>query len=276
MPELPEVETMVRGIRNEVAGATIESAEWCKCSCKPISISPEWPAFQQNLAGRKIETVSRFAKRIILETGGNSGIAIEPRMTGLMLLADPPSVGHLRIEWKLRKNRRRFSLWFWDRRGLGTVRYHESLDDLYATLGPDALTMTDADWKEICSRTKREIKVVLMDQKAVAGIGNLYASEILFLAKVNPQKPANELTSQQRKRLANAVNTVLQTAIEHEGSTLSDGTYRNALNQNGSYQNEHRVYQKHETTCMRCGRGIIRRIVQAQRSTFFCPMCQRG
>lgn len=275
MPELPEVETMVRGIREQVEGASIRDVLACECPCKPIQVSPAWPEFHEKLVGARIEAVSRFAKRIILHTGGESGIAIEPRMTGLMLLADPPDVGHLRIEWRLQKSRTRFSLWFWDRRGLGTVRFYDNLSTLRDSLGPDALCMTETDWRPVCKKTKREIKVLLLDQKAVAGIGNLYASEILHLAGIHPQKPADRLTKSQIGKLSAAVQTVLHTAIEHEGSTLSDGTYRNALNQNGSYQNEHRVYQKHDEPCSNCSKGTIQRIVQAQRSTFFCPSCQR-
>ena len=120
------------------------------------------------------------------------------------------------------------------------------------------------------------MKLALLDQRAVAGIGNLYASEILHVAGVHPAR-ACRLTHAPRsgKRIAAAALAVLETAIRYEGSTLSDGTYRNALNQNGGYQNEHRVYDKAGRPCPRRGcRGVVERIVQAQRSTFFCPQCQ--
>jgi formamidopyrimidine-DNA glycosylase len=135
--------------------------------------------------------------------------------------------------------------------------------------------MTVSEWVKRCSHTQREIKVVLLDQKVVAGIGNLYASEILHLAKINPETAANDLNEKAIENLSNAARAVLLHAIECEGSTLGDGTYRNALNKNGSYQNQHRVYMKEGQVCPVCLRGKVVRIVQAQRSTFFCPGCQK-
>ena len=142
-------------------------------------------------------------------------------------------------------------------------------------LGPDALQLTADELRECCRRTGRAIKVALLDQRWIAGIGNLYASEILHTARIHPRQPADQLTSAQRRRLLAATHDVLETAIRYEGSTLGDGTYRNALNKSGQYQNEHLVYGRADKTCPSCGCGKVRRIVQAQRSTFFCPRCQR-
>jgi formamidopyrimidine-DNA glycosylase len=103
----------------------------------------------------------------------------------------------------------------------------------------------------------------------------LYASEILHLAGIHPRRQAHRLKGTQIARMAECVLSVLNEAIRHEGSTLSDGTYRNALNQAGGYQNAHRVYDREGETCATCNGPPIRRIVQAQRSTFFCPACQR-
>jgi formamidopyrimidine-DNA glycosylase len=200
-------------------------------------------------------------------------------MTGLMLLADPPDREHLRLRWDFSDAGRHSSLWFWDRRGLGTVRLYtaDALRELAEsrTLGPDALAMTLAGWRSRLAATSRPVKVALLDQKLAAGIGNLYASEILHQARIHPAHPANRLTSSQIRRLSLAVKDVLTRAILHEGSTLSDGTYRNALSQAGRYQNEHRVYMKAGQPCATCRHGTIERVVQAQRSTFFCGRCQR-
>jgi formamidopyrimidine-DNA glycosylase len=117
--------------------------------------------------------------------------------------------------------------------------------------------------------------VVLLDQQVAAGIGNLYASEILHAAGIHPNRPADSLSAREVAKLHAAARSVLEDAILHEGSTLGDGTYRNALNKAGGYQNVHRVYQKQGEVCRRCRRGVIERTVQAQRSTFFCPRCQR-
>ena len=125
-------------------------------------------------------------------------------------------------------------------------------------------------------KSQRAIKVALLDQKAVAGIGNLYASEILHLAAIDPRCRCSALTRQQWQRIQAATKEVLELAVRHEGSTLSDGTYRNALNEAGSYQNHHRVYDRAGEVCPSCGREKIQRIVQAQRSTFYCPKVPAG
>lgn len=280
MPELPEVETMVRGIRPSVEGRTIAAVRRCRCACRPIAVSPDVPAMARRAKGQTVAAVRRLAKRVVLDLASGDSFVIEPRMTGLMLLSDPPDRDHLRVEWQFADGGSPASLWFWDRRGLGTIRLYRT-DELARhlgpdVLGPDALEMSPQDWAACCRRTRRPIKVALLDQKRAAGIGNLYASEILHLARLHPEQPADTLTDSQIDRLTAAVQDVLSRAILYEGSTLGDGTYRNALNQTGRYQNEHRVYQKADHPCPTCRRGTILRIVQAQRSTFFCPVCQPG
>ncbi|MEX0714961.1 MAG: bifunctional DNA-formamidopyrimidine glycosylase/DNA-(apurinic or apyrimidinic site) lyase [Planctomycetaceae bacterium] len=279
MPELPEVETMVRGIRPHVEGRVLAGVRKCACSCRPLSIAPEWRALRRRAAGQRVVAVRRVAKRIVLELGSGDAFVIEPRMTGLMLLADPPDEGHLRVAWQFADGGEYPTLWFWDRRGLGTIRLFDPAELSAAIgngrLGIDALLMSEADWRERCARTARPIKVALLDQKLAAGIGNLYASEILHEAGIHPARAADSLSRKRIARLCRAVRDVLERAIRHEGSTLSDGTYRNALNAAGSYQNEHRVYARAGERCRTCDRGAIRRIVQAQRATFYCPVCQR-
>jgi formamidopyrimidine-DNA glycosylase len=215
----------------------------------------------------------------VLGIADGSSVVIEPRMTGLMLLSDPPDLDHLRIEWKFSGRAKYNSVWFWDRRGLGTVRLFKPGElerTLHAeVLGPDALQMDLKMWQERCRKTTRPIKVLLLDQRAVAGIGNLYASEILHVAKINPTRPSQRLPPDKIRRLADATQHVLDQAVRHEGSTLGDATYRTALNQSGQYQNKHLVYDRAGELCLTCSRARIRRIVQAQRSTFYCPHCQR-
>jgi len=278
MPELPEVETMVRGIREAVEGSRIISFRRAKCKCKPISSVPAFAQLSKRIHNQKIHSVFRLAKRIVLQLENDDSIVIEPRMTGLMLLADPPSREHLRFRWELKKGRKKIDLFFWDRRGLGTLKlfspeeFQQQLGP--QKIGPDALLITRKQWQQRFSNTSRAIKVALLDQKMVAGIGNLYASEILHLAKISPLLPCHQMTSSQTERLAKATRQILKTAIKHEGSTLSDGTYRNALNQQGGYQNMHRVYGKEKQLCPTCNKIEIKRIIQAQRSTFYCANCQ--
>lgn len=278
MPELPEVETMVRGIRSHVVGRRILALRKCPCRCKPIAISPGWRTIVKRTVGRTVEEVTRIGKRPVLKLSGGDALVVEPRMSGLLLLDDPPDRGHLRLRWDFDGPGEFSSLWFWDRRGLGTLTLYTA-EELAARLGPpnlgvDALSITAGELRAGCAGTRREIKVALLDQKLVAGIGNLYASEILHLAGIHPRRPADQLSIAQIRKMHAAIGKVLRAAIRHEGSTLSDGTYRNVLNQDGSYQNAHRVYQRAGEACQNCGGAAIERIVQAQRSTFFCPVCQ--
>lgn len=279
MPELPEVETMVRGIRPQVEGQRIATFEACPCACRPLTIRPALKTIASQVAGQTIVEVTRRAKRVVLRLESGSAFVIEPRMTGLMLIADPPDPEHLRVVWKLGAGRARRSLWFWDRRGLGTVSLlnPDQVAQLFSHefLGPDALTTEVDHWQAVCGATQRTIKVLLLDQSKIAGIGNLYASEILHLCRIHPETPAATLRLPQLKLLAKYTVEVLSTAIQYEGSTLGDGTYRNALNQSGGYQNSHRVYAREGESCPTCLRGVIERIVQSQRSTFFCPRCQQ-
>lgn len=279
MPELPEVETMVRGIRSALEGHVLVDVSLCTCRCQPILFQPDLTEVRERSGGRLLTSVGRRAKRIVMTLEDGSAFVIEPRMTGLMLLADPPDHEHLRVRWTVRRGRKRQAVWFWDRRGLGTVKLLDAAE-LEAELGPgrlgpDALEMTLQSWCGTLARTNRPIKVALLDQKLVAGIGNLYASEILHRAGIHPATPASRLSLRRVEALHAAVVEILSTAIEYEGSTLGDGTYRNVLNQDGSYQNQHRVYARAEEACPTCRRGRVRRVVQAQRSTFYCPRCQR-
>ncbi|WP_166824973.1 bifunctional DNA-formamidopyrimidine glycosylase/DNA-(apurinic or apyrimidinic site) lyase [Thalassoroseus pseudoceratinae] len=277
MPELPEVETMVRGIRPHVAGKIIRTVSECRCPCKPISITPTVRTMQRRAREQTITSVDRLAKRVVLHLSSGDAFVIEPRMTGLMLLADPPSTEHLRICWTLSDGESESKLWFWDRRGLGTVRLYRpaEFDELRTVkLGPDALTIDREEWTQRLQKTNRAIKVAMLDQKIVAGIGNLYASEILHLSGISPFTLCSSLTETEIDRLHDAVRQILSDAIRYEGSTLSDGTYRNALNKAGGYQNEHRVYARAEELCPTCQETPIQRVVQAQRSTFYCPICQ--
>jgi formamidopyrimidine-DNA glycosylase len=279
MPELPEVETMVRGIRPALEGRTLVEFARLPCRRRPILLEPGLAAIRRRTTGQKITAVRRRAKRVVIELDSGEGFVIEPRMTGLMLVTDPPTTEHLRFAWHVAgPGAKKNTVLFWDRRGLGTVRLlgRDALAALMAPgkLGPDALEMTPALWRVALQKTRRPIKVALLDQSLVAGIGNLYASEILYLSQIHPATPADRISSARIEKLAQAVQSVLQLAIQHEGSTLSDGTYRNALNQDGGYQNSHQVYDKAGRECPRCRRKILR-IVQAQRSTFYCSGCQR-
>ncbi|MBL9125968.1 MAG: formamidopyrimidine-DNA glycosylase [Planctomycetaceae bacterium] len=275
MPELPEVETMRRGIA-PVAGCRIRAVERPRCRLRPVEITPDLKSWHRRVRGAEITEVGRIGKRVVLSLSGGDRIVFEPRMTGLVLLAAPPNTTHLRLRLTLEGGPP--ELLFWDRRGLGKVRLlaPDKFDAWYgpAQLGPDALTISVDELRGRLERSQRPIKVALLDQKRVAGIGNLYASEILHAASLHPERPCQKLKADDWRRVHVCMRQILETAVLYEGSTLSDGTYRNALNQEGGYQNHHRVYDKADEVCLRCRQGVVRRIVQAQRATFFCPVCQ--
>jgi formamidopyrimidine-DNA glycosylase len=278
MPELPEVETMRRGILG-IVGGKVKSATPLPCPRKPIRLEPAAEAMNAAIKGKKVLAVDRLGKRVVVRLAGDQSLVFEPRMTGLVLLADPPSQEHLRFRLDLTGCAVK-SIFYWDRRGLGSVRLLSN-ERLAAELnnnklGPDALVISATELQSRLGSSQRAIKVALLDQKAVAGVGNLYASEILHLAGIHPGKACKKLKSADWQEIQRRLLEVLNLAIEHEGSTLSDGTYRNALNQAGGYQSQHRVYDREGEVCRLCARQSIVRIVQAQRATFFCPKCQRG
>ncbi len=279
MPELPEVETMRRGIA-KVVGSWVADAQRTPNPgrLKRISVTPRLDVFRREAIGRRIQAVDRIGKRVVLRLDSDQAIVFEPRMTGLVLLAEPPDQEHLRFRLELAGGTVPRVL-YWDRRGLGSVRLlsPQQREHLYTSdrLGPDALSITLEQLQQRLAGSRRAIKVALLDQRALAGVGNLYASELLHVARIHPARPCERLTRDHWRRLHAALVEVLQEAIRYEGSTLSDGTYRNALNAPGGYQSHHRVYDREGLPCPDCGRGVVRRIVQAQRATFYCPVCQR-
>ena len=276
MPELPEVETMRRGII-DVVGSRIVGVEKVRCPRKPILFTPRLDVFRRRAIGQAITAVDRIGKRVAVRLESDDIIVLEPRMTGLVLLANPPDPLYLRVRFDV-DGSGPDSFWYWDRRGLGNVRLLSPAEQTAAfgpdKLGPDGLVVSSGDFHRRLAKSRRAVKVALLDQKVVAGIGNIYAAEILHVAGVHPAARCDRLSKPKWRRIADATHEVLEEAIRHEGSTLGDGTYRNALNQDGRYQNEHRVYGREGAACRRCG-GEVRRVVQAQRSTFFCPGCQR-
>jgi formamidopyrimidine-DNA glycosylase len=288
MPELPEVETMRRGIAH-LAGLRIQGVTFPRRTVRPISLQPGARAMQRRLTGRTVAAMHRYGKRVAIELdsqdrAGREWLVIEPRMTGLMLVADPPTQTHVRMEICLEIGfhglpdpAARHRLTFWDRRGLGTIRLLDERGLAAACgpdrLGPDGLSITGDELRDRLGTSRRAVKVALLDQHAVAGIGNIYAAEILREAGIDPRVPCRRLTVDHWEQIAAATRGILAEAVRLEGSTITDETYKTADNRSGQFQLRHRVYGREGKPCHECD-GAIRRIVQAQRSTFFCPSCQ--
>lgn len=275
MPELPEVETMRRAVAG-AEGATIADAEKLPCPRKPIGVAPRIDRLRRRVVGRRIASVDRVGKRVALRLDTDERLIFEPRMTGLVVAGASPDPLYLRMRFELEGDGLRW-FWYWDRRGLGKVRLCTPSEFVAAygpeKLGPDGLVIRADDLRRRLLKSRRQIKVALLDQRVVAGIGNIYAAEILHVAGVHPAARCDRITRKRYDAIADATRAVLEEAIRYEGSSLGDGTYRNALNQDGGYQNCHRVYGRAGLPCPSCD-GAVEKIVQAQRSTFFCRGCQ--
>lgn len=277
MPELPEVETMRRGLLPCVGGKIV-SVSKPRSKYRPILIEPPFPKLRLRLVGCRIVDVERLGKRVVLKMDSGDSLLLQPKMAGLVLVGLPPNQAHARLVIEL-SGVSASPIIYWDQRGLGTVRLWnvaEMKDYLDSgSIGPDALAVDFEDFHARFAASRREVKPTLLEQERVAGIGNLYAAEILHRCGIHPQRRADKLSKATWWKIYEATLEILQEAIIYEGSTLGDGSYRNAKNNPGSYQNAHQVYDRAGQACRKCKRGVIERIVQAQRSTFFCPCCQR-
>lgn len=268
---------MRRGIA-AIAGCRIQGLRKPRSMLQAIEIIPPLAAFRRRVVGRTIVAVGRVGKRIVLELDGGDRVVIEPRMTGLVLLAQPPDDRHLRLVFELSSGPAG-QLLFWDQRGLGVVRLATAREFHHRygpeRLGPDALELSADALRQRLQASRRAIKTALMDQRALAGVGNLYASEILHRSGVHPALPCRRLRPGQWKKIHAAMREILAAAVRRQGSTLRDGAYRVARNRPGGYQQFQGAYARAGQRCRRCGKGEIARIVQSGRSTFFCPACQR-
>jgi len=274
MPELPEVETIRRQLEPAVVGARIREIEvldprWCE---------PLAPAeLRDAVLGRRVEALRRRGKYLDWALEDEIHLVMHLRMTGTLLL-DPRGVpAHTRVVISLSGRRR---LLFVDPRRFGTgqlVLGDEALDDFYAArlgIEPFDEGFTPERLRSLARGRSAPIKAFLLDQRMIAGIGNIYADEICFAAKLSPLRRTETLKKSDVARLAGAVGTVLRAAIDASGSTLRDARYRDLMGGLGNYQESHTTYDRAGLPCVVCGRLIVRSKV-AGRSTYFCPRCQR-
>jgi formamidopyrimidine-DNA glycosylase len=270
MPELPEVEYVARQLREALVGSRITRADvlW------PPAVSRMTPeALIARLTGRRVLAVGRRAKYLVLTLDSGESVVIHRRMSGNLRLAradeDAP---YTRVALLLSNGRR---LLFTDPRKFGriTVVTPEDLPALFSRLGPEPLDtdFTPEVLAERLDRSSRAIKVALLDQSVVAGLGNIYADEALFRARIHPLRSAATLTSEEITALHVGIQEALQTGLEHGGTTF--GRHRGLYDEPGSNLEHVQVYQRTGQPCLRCGTPI-ERIRIAQRSAHFCPQCQ--
>ncbi|MFM8572984.1 MAG: Fpg/Nei family DNA glycosylase [Pirellula sp.] len=277
MPELPEVETMRRGLFPAIGGK-ITRIDFPINRYRPIVMSPTADRWPTRIKNRSIIGIERIAKRVLIRLDNDDRIVLQPKMAGLTLISDPPTAEHVRLTIFI-ENASCDRIIYWDRRGLGTAHVWSAEEcQLHlgpTVLGPDALIITENDFYHRFSKLNRPVKPALLDQRLVAGVGNLYASEILHRAGIDPRTLCRKISKPKWLRIHQWMLQILLQAIENEGSTLGDGTYRNAINGEGGFQHFHLVYDRKGQTCKTCESGTIQRIVQSQRSTFYCPKCQK-
>jgi formamidopyrimidine-DNA glycosylase len=269
VPELPEVENVVRTVAPRITGQRIVSAE----VLRPRIVAPQWELIQKHAPGREIVRVSRHAKFIVLELSGGVLLSIHLGMTGKLLTGREPSA-HTRAVFRLTDGHLKDDLLlFDDPRMFGRIDISVSGDlPRVARLGPDALGMGPGEFREALIERRGRMKTLLLNQRVLGGVGNIYADEILFEAGVHPRALCARVSKQRVQRIWEAMQRILREAIAAGGSSVSD--YVNAEGEKGSFQLQHRVYRRTGLPCVRCG-AAIRRILMGQRSTHYCPKCQR-
>ncbi len=275
MPELPEVETMVRGLRPALSGRTM-----CRLELLDPSLVRGCTAGQLTRRGRgaTVVGVTRRGKWVVLELAGDRGmIVIQPRMTGGFWLVDPRRPDHIRLVFHLDKPKER--VWYCDTRRLGRICWFADTEAAARSFarshGPDALEIGLDELACRLARTARGIKPALMDQKVLAGIGNIYADETLHRAGIHPERPASSLAPDEIDRLHRAIGEILNTAIALEGSSFDAG-YRTVLGLEGGFLSQNSVYGRENLPCRTC-EGPIRKTRIAGlvgRPTYYCPACQ--
>jgi formamidopyrimidine-DNA glycosylase len=277
MPELPEVETMVQGLRPAMAGRRVlETVVRDPFLLQGVTAEE----FVRRVNGSRVERIDRRGKWVVIGLSDGRGIiVIQPRMTGGFWLVDPARPGHVRLSFRLDGPQE--LVWFCDNRRLGKIAWYPGAEEAEAAFrrshGPDALEIGRDDLAARLGATDRPVKPALMDQKLLAGIGNIYADEILFRSRIHPERKASGLTRDEFVRLHRAIGEVLNEAIAAEGSSFDQG-YRTVLGLEGGFLARNAVYGREGQPCPACGRPVCKtRIVGLMgRPTYFCPSCQRG
>jgi len=271
MPELPEVET----IKNDLQGLIIGRQVLDIRTDSVKQVKPSLAVVKKALLGAKIKKIKRNAKILQIFFDNQKILLIHLKLTGRLLVRDQKAPAdawqHITVDLSGGKQLR-----FADSRKFGWFKLlndQKELDQLLQEFGPEPLSDLNLDsFLNIVKSTRRPIKIVLMDQKKMAGVGNIYANDALFLAKIDPRRPADKLKESEAKLLFEALNKVLKVGIKYRGA--SDQYYLDALGHKGAYQEHFLVYGRDNQKCFNCP-GKIKRIKVGGRGTFFCPDCQK-
>ncbi len=282
MPELPEVETVRRGIERRAVGRVIERVEVFR---ERTVRRQGREAVIDGLTGTRLIAARRHGKYLLCDLDSGGVLMMHLRMSGRVLVADadsarPPHT-HVVMHLSPDKNGARHEMWFVDPRTFGEVVVFDRDDQQRVApelgrLGPDPIVdgLDDATLASILRGRRGNLKALLLDQRRIAGIGNIYADEILHRARLRHDRLPSRLNASTRNRLLEAIHYVLSDAVEKGGSTLDDTQYVGIDGEPGWFQTEHRVYDRAGERCLTCRTGTILRRVVAGRSTCFCPRCQ--
>lgn len=276
MPELPEVETIARDIRPHLQGRTITAAKVIKADILKNSTRPR---FERGVTGRVITAVGRRAKNLVLELDDDRRIVIQPGMTGAMLVEPPLTTHHapnpydvIRLTLSSKK-----SAVYSDVRRLGRVYLFTPAQWAKhdASIGPEPLgaEFTATAFHASLKGSKLAIKKFIMDQRKLAGVGNIYANEALWVAGIDPSREARRIRPEESALLHAAIVCILADSIEGRGTTVRD--YRTGTGEPGNFQGRLVVYERAGEPCLRCGRRIAQTHAIDARSSYFCPGCQR-
>lgn len=287
MPELPEIEHLRRTLEQVlpgtmVRGVTLLRPDIVRCSDSRSRRPRPRVSRRDLLIGQQIHRLVRHGKELAIVSRAGPVICVHLGMSGQLWHCPPGKrlrrTDHVHCLWQLtapRTGRAHGRLVFRDPRRFGGLWCFTSLQELFAMrwkqLGPDALQIGTARLRQSLAGTSRSIKAALLDQRILAGIGNIYADEILFAAGIHPQSAASRLPADRYRRLALTIRHLLATAIAHGGSTVRD--YIDGHGSAGSYAQCHRVYGRAAMPCTTCGQRLCALIV-AQRTTVFCSVCQ--
>ncbi|MEE8577752.1 MAG: DNA-formamidopyrimidine glycosylase [candidate division Zixibacteria bacterium] len=281
MPELPEVETVVRGLRAAVLGRTIDSVT-VNAPAASISQSESLQKnpFEKNLASRKILGITRRGKNILISLSGGITLWVHLKMTGHFhyLPASQPIGRHDLVVFELKRGSRKLkhTLRFNDYRRFGRLRLFPD-DELWqqpalANLGPEPLEMSADQFLSLCQNRSRMIKAALLDQFFIAGIGNIYADETLHLSRIHPMRLTNSISKRKLNELHSHIQQLLQKAIDNMGTSVD--SFSGINGKSGQFQNYLLAYGREGEECSFCGSKIVREKIGA-RSAHFCRRCQR-
>ncbi len=263
VPELPEVETVVRSIVPHLAGATIQHAEFYS---RLVTRGDQGKA-SEALAGAVVQGIRRRGKQILIDLDRGL-LYIHLGMTGKLLWNATPGK-HARALFELDRG----TLVYDDIRQFGRVEFFDTPPAFVERAGPDALAIGFEEFYLRLKQHRGHIKPLLLNQSFISGVGNIYADELLFAARIHPRAQVGRISKVRAARLYESLVEVLQLAIQHRGSSVSD--YVDSAGERGRFQQLHRVYGRAGKPCVHCG-ASIRRIVVAQRGTHYCPRCQRA